>query len=140
MYDTVLIPTDGSDESQAAIDHGIALADRLDATVHGISIVPEGPHSAMKRDELRAEPQEEARESNQLVETAAERAGIDVTSDVREGVPQEAILEYAEETDADMIVIGTVGRTGLDHVLLGSVAEEVVRNSPIPVVTVRPTE
>lgn len=140
MYDTVLIPTDGSDESQAAIDQGIALADQLGASVHGLSIVPKGPHSAMKRDELRAEPQEEARESIQLVETAAERASIDVTSDVREGVPQEAILEYAAEIGADMIVIGTVGRTGIDHVLLGSVAEEVVRNSPIPVVTVQPTE
>ncbi|SFS81183.1 universal stress protein [Halostagnicola kamekurae] len=140
MYETLLIPTDGSEESRAAIDHGIALAERLEATVHALSIVPEGPHGAMKRDELRAEPQEEAREANRLVESAAEDGGVDVTSEVREGVPQEAILEYAGEIGADMIVLGTVGRTGLDHVLLGSVAEEIVRNSSVPVVTVQPAE
>lgn len=139
MYETLLIPTDGSEESRAAIDHGIALAERLEATVHALSIVPEGPHGAMKRDELRAEPQEEAREANRLVESAAE-GGVDVTSEIREGVPQETILEYADEIGADMIVLGTVGRTGLDHVLLGSVAEEIVRNSSAPVVTVRPAE
>ncbi|WP_343123189.1 universal stress protein [Halostagnicola sp. A56] len=108
--------------------------------MQALSIVPEGPHGAMKRDELRAEPQEEAREANRLVETAAEDGGVDVTSEVREGVPQETILEYADEIGADMIVLGTVGRTGLDHVLLGSVAEEIVRNSSVPVVTVQPSE
>ncbi|GAB7020604.1 universal stress protein [Halostagnicola bangensis] len=140
MYDTILIPTDGSDESKAAIEHGVALADRLGATVHGVSIVPDGPHGAMKRDEMRADPEEEAQEAIQNVETTAKRHGVDVTSSVREGVPQDAVLEFADEIAADMVVIGTVGRTGIDHVLLGSVAEEIVRNSPVPVVTVRPEE
>lgn len=140
MYDDILIPTDGSDESQKAIEEGIALADRLEARVHGLSIVPEGPHGAMKRDEMRADPQEEAEESVRLVEEAADREGLSVTSTVGEGVPQDAILAHAEDIPADMIVMGTVGRTGLEHVLLGSVTEEVVRNSPVPVVTVRPSE
>jgi nucleotide-binding universal stress UspA family protein len=59
---------------------------------------------------------------------------------VREGSPRPAILEVAEELKADMIVMGTHGRTGLAHVFFGSVAEHVVRNAKVPVLTVRQSE
>lgn len=136
MYDTILIPTDGSDDSRPAIDHGLALADRLGASVHGLSVVPEGPHSAMKRDEMRAEPDDEARHAVALVEEAAANTTLEYTTEVRTGVPQEVIVAYAKEIEADIIVMGTAGRSGLENVILGSVAEEVVQNSPMPVLTV----
>ena len=138
MYQHVLIPTDGSEGTQRAIEHGIALALELEATVHALSVVEST--GATKRDQLRADPEAEARETLGPVEEAAEGADLEVTSAIREGVPAEEILAYAADADVDMIVMATHGRTGLDHVLMGSVAEQVVRNSTVPVVTVRPTD
>ncbi|MCU4924550.1 universal stress protein [Halobacteria archaeon AArc-dxtr1] len=136
MYEEILVATDGSDVSDLAVEHGLTLADRLGAGVHALSVIPKGPHGAMKRDEMRADPETEAREAVTAVEAAAAELDVPVTGETREGVPQEAIIRYAEEAGVDAIVVGTVGRTGIDHVLLGSVAEEVIRDSPVPVLTV----
>jgi len=80
----------------------------------------------------------------QIVENTAElirEAGIeDVEGIVREGSPAEVILRYAGENMIDLIVMGTHGRRGLNRLLLGSVAEEVVRRSEVPVMTVRMTK
>ncbi|WP_255192144.1 universal stress protein [Natronobeatus ordinarius] len=138
MYQHVLIPTDGSEGTQRAIKHAVALALELEATVHALSVVEST--GATKRDQLRADPEAEARDALEPVTEAADGADLEVTSTIREGVPAEEILAYASENDVDMIVMATHGRTGLDHVLMGSVAEQVVRNSTVPVVTVRPTE
>ncbi|MFC6717496.1 universal stress protein [Natrialbaceae archaeon GCM10025810] len=133
MYQNVLIPTDGSDETRRAIAHGLAIADRFDATVHALSVVPEGPYGPLD-DEGASEV---ARRAVEIIEIDADREGVDVTTAVERGVPHEEILSYADEEDVDMIVMGTKGRTGVDRVLVGSVAERVVRLSPVPVVTVR---
>jgi len=60
-----------------------------------------------------------------------------VTTAVERGIPHETVLEYAVANDVDLVVMGTHCRTGLDRVLLGSVAERVVRRSPVPVLVVR---
>ncbi|MBI2893593.1 MAG: universal stress protein [Deltaproteobacteria bacterium] len=74
------------------------------------------------------------------VERAAPRPELDVRTVVRTGVPAEAIPASATEERADLIVMGTHGRTGMQHALLGSIAERVVRRAPCPVLTVRPGE
>ena len=63
-----------------------------------------------------------------------------VVTETREGVPHDTILEYAEEADVDVVVMGTHGRSGLDRYLLGSVTERVVRSAEVPVLTVRMEE
>ena len=63
--------------------------------------------------------------------------GVEVLAHLAEGLPYEEINERAADLDADLIVIGTHGRTGLGHLLLGSIAEKIVRNSRVPVCTVR---
>ena len=63
--------------------------------------------------------------------------GVPISGQLRRGVPWECVLETAKETKADLIVMGTHGRKGLARALMGSVAEKVVRLSPIPVLTVR---
>lgn len=68
----------------------------------------------------------------------AEARGLEAETVVRTGVPAEEIADYAAELDADMIVIGTAGRTGLERRIVGSVTDKVVRTAPVPVVTVRP--
>nr|WP_306060130.1 universal stress protein [Natronococcus sp. AD5] len=62
---------------------------------------------------------------------------MDAITEIRKGEPSQEILAYSEENDIDVIVGGTHGRSGLDHVTIGSVAERVVRGAPIPVLTVR---
>lgn len=136
MYQDVLIATDGTDASETAIERGVELADQLDATVHALT-VRESPGS-MQRDQLRADPDEEAEAVLEAVVRVAERADVPTTSSVREGTPQDEIVAFAEENDVDLVVVGTHARSGLDSVLVGSVAEAVVERSPVPVVTVRP--
>lgn len=131
MYEHVLVPTDGSDGTQPAIEHGTTIADRFGATLHALSVITEGPYDSPAALEERAE------RAVERVERTARNDGVDVVTTVSEGVPHEEIVAYATGNDVDMIVMGTQGRTGLDRVLVGSVAEQVVRNAPMPVVTVR---
>ncbi|NPE31564.1 universal stress protein, partial [Methanococcoides sp. SA1] len=74
--------------------------------------------------------------SNQVVELG-EAQGLEIESAVLEGHPSNEIIEFAEGNDIDLIVIGTLGKSGLDRFLLGSVAEKVTRNSKVPVLVVR---
>ncbi|WP_436346767.1 universal stress protein [Natronorubrum sp. FCH18a] len=137
MYQDLLLATDGTDGARQATEHAIELADRLGATLHIVSVSEDGPHSTEKKDEMRSDPEGEAVEALEEAERSAVQRDLEVTTTVRHGVPQEEIVDVAEVNAIDMIVIGTEGRTGLDHLVVGSVAEEVVRNAPVPVVTVR---
>ena len=136
MYQDVLIPTDGSDGTRRSITHGLTIADRFDATVHALSVVPEGPLGTLETEA--ATPA--AQRAVDRVEAEALREGIEAVTAVEHGVPHEEILEYVADNDVDMIVMGTQGRTGLDRVLVGSVTERIVRMADVPVVTVRLTD
>ncbi|MFA9415529.1 universal stress protein [Natrinema sp. HArc-T2] len=133
MYQDILVPTDGSDGTRQSLTHGLTLAERFDATIHALSVVPEGPLGTLQSDE----GHRVAERAVERVEVEATREGVDVVTAVEQGVPHEVILAYADDHDIDMIIMGTQGRTGLDRVLVGSVAERVVRMADIPVVTVR---
>ncbi|MHB9288886.1 universal stress protein [Halobacteriales archaeon Cl-PHB] len=143
MFDTILLATDGSDGAAAATDHAIALAQQFEADLLALSVVDErgdttdlgesDPTAVTLQERLQATARE-------TVDGVADRAaGRDVRCEtaVVEGVPHEAIRGFAADHGADLLVLGTHGHTGLDRVLLGSVAERVVRTSDVPVVTVR---
>nr|WP_256421809.1 universal stress protein [Halobellus rarus] len=74
------------------------------------------------------------------VEVTGTQAGLTVVTEIVDGNPHEEILDYVSEYGIDMVIMGTHGRTGLDRVVIGSVAERVVRQSPVPVLTVRGEE
>ncbi len=137
MYQHLLLATDGSDPAHRATEHAVELAAQLDATLHVLSVSEEGPQAENTEDRLRHDPEDEAVRAAEEAEEAAEREGVEVTTDIRQGVPQEQVVDFAETNAVDMIVVGTAGRSGLDHLISGSVAEEIVRNAPVPVVTVR---
>ncbi len=140
MFDTVVVATDGSDSVERAVSVALDLAARFDADVHALSVVDEG--------EVDASPPQLREELTTALETHAEaalgtvreRAGPGIETAVREGQPATEICEYARGIDADLIVTGTRGRHGENRLLLGSVAERVVRTAPIPVLTVRQLE
>ncbi|ELY43467.1 universal stress protein [Natronorubrum sulfidifaciens] len=136
MYQNVLVPTDGSDGTRQSITHGLTIADRFGATIHALSVVPEGPLGTLQNDA--ATPA--AHRAVERIEAEATRDGVEAVTAVEQGVPHEEILAYADDHDVDMIVMGTQGRTGLDRVLVGSVTERVVRMADVPVVTVRLTD
>ncbi|MFC7166369.1 universal stress protein [Halospeciosus flavus] len=141
MYDTILVPVDGSAPSNAAVDEAVELAGAFGATVHFLFVVDvEGfaldEHAGSLVEQLHRQGEhavEEARET-------AERQDVTAFGEVREGVPHRTIVRYAEEIDADVVVMGTHGRKGFRHFLLGSVTERVVREAPVPVLTVRAPE
>lgn len=137
MYDTILIPTDGSKGTDEAIRQGLELAQAFDATIHALYVVDQTYPAAQW--DFTTEREEEI--ATRAVDAVAEEAAamdVHVVKKVRRGVPHEEILAYAEGNDADLIVMGTHGRTGIDRfVTAGSVTERVVRLSPVPVLTAR---
>lgn len=136
MYGDVLVPTDGSDGTRQSITNGLAIAARFDATVHALSVVPEGPFGTLQVDAVT----DAAHQAVEQVEAEAALEGVAVETAVERGIPHEEILAYVDEHDIDLIVMGTQGRTGLDRFLVGSVTERVVRMADVPVVTVRLTD
>jgi nucleotide-binding universal stress UspA family protein len=145
----ILVPTDFSDCSRDALDYALSLADRLGAEVHLVHVF-ERPvyfevgvsHSLQLRHNVDEWIHDlKAGATKQLDTLAAEVRGRrpGTQASFREGTAVEEILKAAKETSADIIVLGTHGRTGLPHVVLGSVAERVVRTAPCPVLTVRPS-
>jgi nucleotide-binding universal stress UspA family protein len=141
MYDTILVPTDGSDCANEAVDHALDLAARLDAHVEFLSVVDTRnlgltTPSDVDVDALEAEYRETSEAAVAAAGAAAEAAGVPATTTIEIGLPHSTIVEYAADPDVDLVVIGTHGRTGLQHVLLGSVAERVVRLADVPVLTV----
>jgi nucleotide-binding universal stress UspA family protein len=138
MYDTVLIPTDGSDRSRRAAAHGIQLANEYDATVHALHVIDTnalevGGFGALAdvHDSLEAEGEAA---TGAITELAAVH-DLETVSAVRDGTPARTILEYVEEADVDLVSMGTHGRTGLKRTLLGSVTERVIRKSGVSVLT-----
>lgn len=140
MYEEILIPTDGSDGSMRAVDHAIELAEAMDATLATLYVVDttSADASIVQTLEVLEDAGQEVVE--EIRDYAAEKGIDDVLTNVTPGTPHKTILAYAEEIDADVIVMGTHGRTGLNRYLLGSVTEKVVRSSDRPVVTVPITE
>jgi nucleotide-binding universal stress UspA family protein len=140
----ILAPTDFSAHSEAAVRFGCQFAERLGSTLHLLhvlsEIVPTGPDPLLMPvmpPQFYKDNEDRAHETlNHLLKPDWAKPTTIVT-EVRWGSPVESIVAYAFEARIDMIVIATHGRTGLSHVLLGSVAERIVREAPCPVLTIR---
>ncbi len=138
MYDRILVATDGSDVASAAVDAAIALATRFDAELHAVHVREVGELPQDVADEAASDLERTGREAAQRAADRAADAGLEATTAVVEGgqTPHDAILAHAAEAGADLLVLGTHGRTGIGRWVMGSVAEQAVRESPIPVLTV----
>ncbi|CCQ32964.1 UspA domain protein [Halorhabdus tiamatea SARL4B] len=137
MYDTVVLSTDGSASADRAVTVGLDLARRFDATVHALYVTDTGEVDASPaavRDDLSNALEEHGETA---LEQLSGQTDQSVVTAVREGRPAAEICAYAEDVGADVVVTGTRGRHGEHAFLLGSVAEAVVRRSPVPVLTVR---
>jgi nucleotide-binding universal stress UspA family protein len=140
-FSTILVPTDFSAGSRLALDYAIKLADRLGASVHLVHVLEDPAVTALwtqayvDLDALRKERRCGARQAmNALLQQIAPAR---VTDEITSGPVAQTIASVAADHGADFIVMGTHGRTGLAHVLVGSVAEQVMRTAGCPVLTVR---
>lgn len=138
-YRKILIAVDSSEYSLAAARKGIALANQLNAKSALLFVVDRARaiHSAdtgVFPDEAMIVLKKEAEQT--LDQIAHLYTGKDVVKFMPEGSPKEDIIKTAEVWGADLIIMGTHGRTGLMHFLMGSVAEHVLRHSKIPVMVV----
>lgn len=143
MYDTVVFPTDGERSSERACEDAVELASLHDATLHVVHVVDEATVELLSEvGETERETVEESLESDaeEMVEEAVEVAreeGVDVEASVIHGKPDEEIVAYAEENDADLIVMGTEERMDEYRDILGSVTESVLRKTSRRVMVVK---
>jgi nucleotide-binding universal stress UspA family protein len=141
MYDTILVPFDGSDESRKGARHAIDLAAAVGATVHALYVIdlPGAPRTVYIRDdeeEMRERYREYGEEvTDELAEMAAD-GGVDCVTAIKSGSVHEEVVDYAEDEGIDLIVMGT-GFRGKVGAILGGTAEKVVRTSTTPVTTIR---
>lgn len=140
----ILVATDFSDPSAAAVEYAKALAARFGSSVHLLHVLEDLAAHAWTTEVYVAalpgvheEMEHQARERLETVFTPEERDQYKVHTDLRTGSPFVEIVRYARDEQIDLIVMGTHGRGPIAHMLLGSVAERVVRKAPCPVLTVR---
>ena len=140
----ILAPTDFSRHAENAVRYACGLAERLDAELHLLhvlsEIVPTGPDPLLTPvlpPEYYRESEVQSRDALAKLIKATWGTPPVVENAVRWDSPVEGIVDYAREAAIDLIVIATHGRTGLSHVLLGSVAERIVREASCPVLTIR---
>lgn len=140
LFRNIVIATDGSKNVQRAISHGIEFAKLSGAIVHALYVVntpstisdwtagKETIYKIMKNDGQKAVSK---------IMKIGEASGVEVREVLLEGYPSSEIIDFAENNNIDLIVMGTLGATGLERFLIGSVAEKVVKGSKVPVLVVR---
>lgn len=145
-FKNILVATDFSESSDMAFDYALSLAKKFDARLLIVHVINEPvdlrgfyvPHISFEK--LEEEIEEGAQKMMEKFCRTHLRDYENYDRFIVPGIPYDEIIKKAGEENADLIVIGTHGRTGLDHVLFGSTAEKVVRKSPVPVMTIRITE
>ncbi|MFB6106291.1 MAG: universal stress protein [Halobacteriaceae archaeon] len=139
MYEHILIPTDGSEGASRGVDHGLDIAVKYGATVHVLYVVDEAHHAtpALSSEELFIEKCEDVGEEIlEAVVERAEEAGLEVVTTCVRGVPYQAIREYVDEHEIDLIVMGIHGQSALQRPHIGSTTDRVVRTVEVPVLPV----
>jgi nucleotide-binding universal stress UspA family protein len=139
-YGEVLVPTDGSEYAEAAVDHGLAVAEAAGARVHAVNVVDLGSMTASATyglpDDVVARIEADGEAAVEEVASRARGRGLEAVTDVRRGSAARTLLDYVDRKAIDLVTMGTAGRTGLDRYLLGSTTEGLVRRSDAPVLAV----
>ena len=143
-YKKVLFCTDFSGNADDAFEYAYGVAKRDRGFLYILHVVPDNPHQAYVEGYLDAEAAEQIQrairedlERNYRERYASKMAkGVSFEVVTKSGREAEEILEFAKKEQVDLIVMGTHGRTGMEHVFFGSVAEKVIRHSPIPVLVI----
>lgn len=139
MYDTILVPVDGTAEGAKGAEHAVALAADLDATLHGLYVIEEGgnPWLSQSMEDQMDDARDYAQGILDEVGEDAAAAGVTYETEIKVGPKvHEKILDHTDEVGADLIVMGS-GYHGQIGGLLGSVTDKVLRVAEVPVLMVR---
>jgi len=137
MYERILLPTDERDMTEV-FEHAADVASQRDARVHVLSVIDERAFITLEDDvqeEAVAQLRAAGREAIEDATGFLEAAGVTVESEIREGDPAAEIIDCAEENDVDLVVMGT-RRGDYSQSMVGSVSQQVIEQSPFPVLTV----
>jgi nucleotide-binding universal stress UspA family protein len=141
LYRKILFATDGSESARKAVDDVVEFARLSGAKIYAASVIDRSIYSSVPEDMEWEEAmydrfRELAEEAVSYVEKTAKNAGLEVESALLEGHPAEEIVEFAEKNGIDLIIVGSLGKSGIERFLIGSVSEKVVRNAKVPVLVV----
>jgi nucleotide-binding universal stress UspA family protein len=142
--DKILFPTDFSEHSEHALSYALSFAKEYGAKVHVLHVIEDVQYLANAyMFDVPVMPsfadieQSRLKEMQEFIERVITDPTIEIEKTIKRGRPFIEIIRTAREEDVDLIVIATHGRSGLEHVLFGSVAEKVVRKAPCPVLSIR---
>jgi nucleotide-binding universal stress UspA family protein len=142
LFNRILVATDGSESAEKAASHAVNLSKMTGAELYALYVISTG-YSVTTRsvkgwtDEFEEVLAKRGRTAICNIEQLGTEAGIKVKPVLLKGIPAEEILNYAEKNDIGLIVTGTKGLTGIEKLLLGSVAENILRHSKVPVMIVQ---
>ncbi|WP_178915960.1 universal stress protein [Natronomonas gomsonensis] len=147
MYEKILVPTDGSETAENAVEHALDIAEKYGAEVHALYVVDVDSMSlslgAEQVDRLQQgqfdemeEVKAKAEEATGYVADRARAHGLKAVEHIAGGQPHGVVAEYAEDHDIDLVVMGSHGRSGVKRALLGSVTERTLRSTHVPVLVV----
>ena len=141
MYDDILVPTDGSEAVDRALEHALRLASDHDATVHALYVVDRRiatANSGDLHDEVVADLEAQGEEAVDAVADAASEADLDVETHVAHGTPDTEIVAYADEAGIDVIVMSPEGKSPRERIRsLGSVSDRVADDASVPVFLIK---
>jgi nucleotide-binding universal stress UspA family protein len=139
-YDEILVPTDGSEQAEAAVDHALEIAGATGARIHAVYVVHVGAITVgpdyTPPEELIDRLEADGRAAAEAVAARAETRDVEAVTAVERGFPADDLLAYAADEGIDLVTMGTHGRRGLDRYLLGSTTEQIVRHADVPVLAV----
>ncbi len=144
-FKKILVPTDYSELSITAMEYAVSFATTFGARIFLLHTLDTIPVLALQNVDLTTEAvifETERNARNDLHVFAVSKIGNipNLTEVVRKGIAEEEIVQFAKEEEIDLIIMATHGRSGLSHVLMGSVAEKVVHQAPVPVLIVNPAK
>jgi len=146
IYRKIMVATDGSELVRKAVDTAVEVAKLSGAKLYAVYVVASGgislthPRDIGWEKAMKEHLTAEGKEATAYVETAGKAADVEVEAVILEGSPAHEIVDFAEKNDIDLIVMGTLGRTGIQKFLLGSVAQNVTRHSRKAVLVVKGVE
>jgi universal stress protein A len=140
----ILVPTDFSKLSLAALEYAVVISDLQEAEICLLFVLDKGYTHKLRAGSKQLESlfrEDEKNAMKNLGSIASQYLSEcdDVSKNFRSGEPSREIVRFAHEENVDLIIISTHGRTGIAHILMGSVAEKVIRYSPIPVLAIKPS-
>lgn len=146
MFSKILVPVDFSDYTEEILGYAQQMAGKFGSELHLLHVIASMAHLTHYESFLASESVIAIEKGiaegvdRQMAALVGSMKGVSVVTSVRTGAPFVEIIDYVRENGIDLIVMGTHGRGGLEHILIGSVAEKVVRKAPCPVLTIRPKD